>query len=229
MLLLGSGMDPANIMTHDVVAFFNGSLATIMGIGVVCLTHAITFPRDTAWQRHTAEHRLIQRIARALQDSRMIPTAYIASVTRALDDFLRLCGDQKEEDSAQAVAAIQLFALGYEVITLKRAGRQMPTELLEYRRRLVVALTQFLQQSSMLRLSLAETLSEEIYSRSARTLRGDLNSSYAHDIVSTLASSAFIHCIIRQIAWKGRRRIIWKMTALLIIWHRILPAISHNR
>jgi hypothetical protein len=84
MLLLGSGMDPANIMTHDVVAFFNGSLATIMGIGVVCLTHAITFPRDTAWQRHTAEHRLIQRIARALQDSRIIPTAYIASVTMPL-------------------------------------------------------------------------------------------------------------------------------------------------
>ena len=199
MLLLGSGMDPANIMQYDVVAFFNGSLATIMGIGVVCLTHAVTFPRDTGWQRRTAEHRLIQRIARALQDARMIPTAYIASVTRALDDFLRLCGDQKEEDSAQAVAAIQLFALGYEAITLKRAGEHMPTELLLYRRRLVVALTQFLQQSSVLRLSLAETLSEEIYSRSARTLtRGDLNSSYAHDIVSTLASSAVMHEGIRQ-------------------------------
>jgi len=199
MLLLGSGMDPANTMKYDVVAFFNGSLATIMGIGVVCLTHAITFPRDTGWQRHTAEHRLIQRIARALQDARMTPTAYIASVARALDDFLRLCGEQKEEDSAQAVAAIQLFALGYEVITLKQAGEHMPTELLDYRHRLIAALTQFLQQSSVLPLSLAETLSEQIYSRSARTLtRSDLNSSYAHDIVSTLASSAVIHEGIRQ-------------------------------
>jgi hypothetical protein len=43
------------VMKYDVVAFFNGSLATIMGIGVVCLTHAITFPTDTAWQRRTAE------------------------------------------------------------------------------------------------------------------------------------------------------------------------------
>jgi len=70
MLLLGSGMDPTNTMQYDVVAFFNGVLATIMGLGVVCLTQAITFPTNTPWKRRIAERRLIQRIAHALQQSR---------------------------------------------------------------------------------------------------------------------------------------------------------------
>jgi hypothetical protein len=60
MILLGSGMDPTNTMRYNVVVFFNGVLATIMGVGVACLTHAITFPTDTAWKRRVTERRLGQ-------------------------------------------------------------------------------------------------------------------------------------------------------------------------
>lgn len=170
MLLLGSGMDPTNTMQYDVVAFFNGVLATIMGFGVVCLTHAITFPTDTAWKKRIAERRLIQRIARALQQSRMLPIGYLGSVVRTLNDCLLLCGDTVEGDPGQADALINLYALGYEVITLERGGEDMPVELLNYRRRLVSTVTQFLQQPSVLRISLAETLAEETYSCCERTL-----------------------------------------------------------
>jgi uncharacterized membrane protein YccC len=199
MLLLGSGMDPTNTMRYDVVAFFNGVLATIMGVGVVCLTHAITFPTDTAWKKRIAERRLIQRIARALQQSRMLPVGYLGSVVRTLNDCLLLCGDTVEGDPGQADALINLYALGYEVITLERGGEDMPVELLNYRRRLVSTVTQFLQQPSVLRISLAETLAEETYSCCERTLtRGDLASSCVDHIVTTVASSSVVRQRIRQ-------------------------------
>ena len=97
MLLLGSGMDPTDTMHYDVVAYFNGVLATIMGLGVVCLTHAITFPTDTASKRRIAERRLIQRIVRALQQSRMIPLGYVGSVVRTLNDRTKRDRSDKKE------------------------------------------------------------------------------------------------------------------------------------
>jgi uncharacterized membrane protein YccC len=144
MILLANGMDPTNTMQYDVVAFFNGVLATIMGIGVVCLTHAITFPTAIAWKRRIAERRLIQRITRAIQQSRMIPAGYLGSVVRTLNDCLLLYGDTVEGHPGQADALINLYTLGYEVSTLERGGEDMPAELLNYRRRLVSTVTQFL-------------------------------------------------------------------------------------
>jgi uncharacterized membrane protein YccC len=150
MLLLGSGMDRTNTMQYDVVAFFNGVVATIMGAGVARLTHAITFPADNAWKRRTAERRLIQRIARALQQSRMIPVGYLGSVFRTLNDCLQLSVDPVEGATGRNDALINLYALGYEVITFERGGEDMPADLLNYRRRLVSTVTQFVQQPSAL-------------------------------------------------------------------------------
>jgi uncharacterized membrane protein YccC len=199
MLLLGSGIDPTNTMRYDVVAFFNGVLATIMGLGVVCLTHAITFPTDTAWKRRIAERRLIQRISRAVQESWMIPVGYLGSVVRTLNDCLLLCGHQVEGDPDQADALINLCTLGYEVVTLARGGEDMPAELLNYRRRLVSTVAQFLQQPSALRLSRVETVAEEACSCCQRTLlRCDRAISSVNQIVATMASSAVIRQRIRQ-------------------------------
>jgi uncharacterized membrane protein YccC len=199
MLILGSGMDPTNTMKYDVVAFFNGVLATIMGVGVVCLTHAITFPTDTTWKRRIAERRLIQRIARALQESRRIPVRYLGSVVRTLNDCLLLCGDHVEGDRGQADALINLYALGYEVNTLERSGEDMPAELLNYRRTLVSTVTQFFKQPSALQLSRAETLAEETYSCCERIItRGDLAFLCVDHIVTTMASSSVIGLRIRQ-------------------------------
>ena len=199
MLLLGSGMDPTNTMRYDVVAFFNGVLATIMGVGVVCLTHAITFPTDTAWKRSTVERRLIQRIVRALQQSRVSPVGYLGSVMRTLNDCLLLSGGPVEGNQDQAAVLINLYALGYEVITLERGGDDMPSELLKYKRRLVSTVTQLLRQPSTLQLSRAERSAEETYCYCVRILAtSDLNSSCAHHVASAMASSAVIRQRIRQ-------------------------------
>jgi uncharacterized membrane protein YccC len=199
MLLLGSGMNPTNAMQYDVVAFFNGALATIMGVGVVCLAHATTFPTDTTWKRRIGERRLIQRIAQALQEPRTLPIGYLGSVARTLNDCLLLWDDKVEGDPGRADALINLSMLGYEVITLERGGEDMPAELLNYRRRVVSAVSRFLQQPSALELSRAETLAEEICSCCERTLiNSDLAPSCADHIVSTLASSSVIRQRIRQ-------------------------------
>ena len=199
MLLLGSGMDPNNTMQYDVIAFFNGVLANIMGVGVVCLTHAIIFPTDAAWRRRVAERRLIQRIARALQDSRTVRVRYLGSVVRSLNDYLLLYDDHIEGDPGKVDPLISLCTLGYEVITLEPGGEDIPAELLNYRRRLVSAVTEFLQHPSALQLSRAETLAEEIYYYCVRTLtRSDLNSSGARQIASAMASSAVIRQRLRQ-------------------------------
>jgi uncharacterized membrane protein YccC len=199
MLLLGSGMDPNNTMQYDVVAFFNGVLANIMGVCVVCLAHAITFPTDAAWKRRIAEHRLIQRIVRALQEPRLTPVGYLGSVVRTLNDYLLLSGGHVDADPNRADGLISLYALGYEASTLERGAKDMPAELLNYRRRLVSAVTQFLQHPSALQFSRTETLVEEAYSYCVRTLtRGDLASSCVDQIVSTMASSAVIRERIRQ-------------------------------
>jgi uncharacterized membrane protein YccC len=200
MLLLGSGMDPNNLMQYDVIAFFNGILANIMGVCVVCLTHAITFPTDAAWRRRIAERRLIQRIARALQQPRLIPVGYLGSVVRSLNDYLLLYGNQVEGNPGKADSLIRLYALGYEVSTLELGGEDTPAELLNYRRRLVSAVTQFLQHPSALQLSRAKMLAEEIHDYCERTLtRNDLASSCLDQIVSIMASSAVIRERIRGV------------------------------
>jgi hypothetical protein len=120
-------------------------------------------------------------------------------VVRSLNDYLLLCGDTVEGDPGQADALINLFTLGYEVITLERGGQDMPTELLNYRRRLVFTVTRFLEQPSALQLSRAETLAEETCSCCERTLtRSDLAFSSVDQILSTMASSAVIRQRIRQ-------------------------------
>jgi hypothetical protein len=172
-----------------------------MGVGVVCLTHAITFPNDAAWRRRVAERRLIQRIARALQEPRLMPVGYIGSVVRTLNDYLLLCGDHVEGEPDRVDGLVSFYALGYEAISLKRGSEDVPAELSNCRRRLVSAVTQFLQHPSALQLSRAEKLVEETYAYCVRTLtRGDLTSSCAEQIVSAMASSAVIRQRIRGVA-----------------------------
>jgi hypothetical protein len=199
MLIMGSGINPSNEMQYDAVAFFNGVLATIVGVGVVCLTHFITFPTDRAWKRRIAERSLIQRIAQALQKPRMVPIGYLGWVVRSLHDFLLLSGDIGEGNRDRAATLIRLFALGYEVTNLKRSGEDMPAELSAYSHRLVSAVTHFFEQPSPLQLSVVRTLSEQTSSCCERFLtRSDVDPLYRDQIAAAMAGSLVIGQTIDQ-------------------------------
>ena len=70
IILFGNGLAPENIMRYDVVGFFNGVLATILGVGMVCLVQSLMFPDNGNRRIVAATKRLI--IPKVSSDKRTI-------------------------------------------------------------------------------------------------------------------------------------------------------------
>ncbi|HYY27712.1 MAG TPA: FUSC family protein [Chthoniobacterales bacterium] len=137
MLLLAGGLDPANEMQYDVVAFFNGVSATILGVGVVCLTHRLVFPSQADQRKVATFKRLARRTVRSIGQGNMTGIAYLGSVVIMLNDLLLLVDRPEESERNRADWALDLCGLGYEIINLQQAGGHLPIKLAYYKRRLM--------------------------------------------------------------------------------------------
>jgi uncharacterized membrane protein YccC len=193
MLLLASGLDPQNIMDYDVVAFFNGALATILGVGTVGLAHRLLFPRQANRSKIAVIKRLRQRTVRNIEHGKMTGVAYLGSIVRILNDLLLLSDQSEEPEQKRAGWAVDLCALGYEIVTLQQAGGHLPVTLAHCQRVLVSEIAGFLREPSDARLLAVKDVSEKAYESCLRTL-GDADpaSPLADRIASSLASLAVI-------------------------------------
>jgi uncharacterized membrane protein YccC len=199
MLLLAGGLDPANEMQYDVVAFFNGVSATILGVGMVCLTHRLVFPLQSDQRKVATFKRLAQRTVRSIGQGNMTGIAYLGSVVIMLNDLLSLIDRPEESEHHRADWALGLCALGYEIINLQQADGHVPIKLAYYKRRLALEIAGFLSEPSDAGLLTAKYVSEKACAYCSRVLAEvDPNSSLANDFTSGLASFAAIRDQLKQ-------------------------------
>jgi hypothetical protein len=163
ILVVAEGLDPANEMQYDGVAFFNGVLATILGVGTVFLMHRLVFPRRANQRKVAALKRLTQRTVRCIDQGKMTGIEYLGSAVIVLNDLLSLLDRPEEPNHNQADWAVDLCALGYEVVTLQQAGGDLPVRLVQYGRKLVLEIVGFLREPSDVRFLAVKGLSEKAY------------------------------------------------------------------
>jgi uncharacterized membrane protein YccC len=197
MYILAGGLDPANEMQYDVAAFFNGALATILGVGVVCLTHRLVFPSQANQREGATLQRLAQRTLRSIGQREMTGIAYLGSVVIMLNDLLSLVDQESQHNRAEW--ALDLCALGYEIINLEQAVGHVPIRLAYYKRRLALEIAGFLPEPSNAGLSTAKCAAEKACAYCSRLLAEvDPNSSLANQVMSSLASFAAIRDRLKQ-------------------------------
>jgi uncharacterized membrane protein YccC len=193
ILLVAEGLDPANEMQYDVVAFFNGVLATILGVGTVFLMHRLVFPRRANQRKVAALKRLTQRTVRCIDQGKMTGIEYLGSAVIVLNDLLSLLDWPEEPNHNRADWAVDLCALGYEVVTLQQAGGDLPVRLAQYGRKLALEIVGFLREPSDVRFLAVQRISEQAYYSCLRALgTADPDSPSADHIASSLASLAVI-------------------------------------
>lgn len=199
MYILAGGLDPANEMQYDVAAFFNGALATILGVGVVCLTHRLVFPTQANQRKVVTLQRLAQRTVRSIGQGKMTGIAYLGSVVIMLNDLFSLVDRPEESRHNRADWALDLCALGYEITNLQQVVGLLPIKLAYYKRRLALDIAGFLPEPSNAGLLTAKCTSEKACAYCSRLLAEvDPNSYLANHITSSLASFAAIRDRLKQ-------------------------------
>jgi hypothetical protein len=118
---------------------------------------------------------------------------YLGSAVIVLNDLLSLLDWPEEPNHNQADWAVDLCALGYEVVTLQQAGGDLPVRLAQYGRKLVLEIVGFLREPSDVRFLAVQRISEQAYYSCLRALgTADPDSPLADHIASSLASLAVI-------------------------------------
>src|SRR5260370_10516654 len=188
-----SGLNPANEMKYDVVAFLNGVLATMLGVSTMCVTNRLLFPSRANQRRAGVTGRLRQSIARSIGQANVTSLEYLGSVARTLTDVLSPSAQGEELDRNRAEWGIDLCALGYEIVTLQNVCGYVSTRLAYYQRELVREIAGLLQEPSGVRLLAAQGVSEKAYHSCLRALASlEPDRPSADRIASSLASFATI-------------------------------------
>src|SRR5258708_21834422 len=162
--------DPGNEMKYDVGAFLNGVLATMLGVSTMCVTNRLLFPSRANQRRAGVTGRLRQSIARSIGQANVTSLEYLGSVARTLTDVLSPSAQGEELDRNRAQWGIDLYAPGYEIVTLQNGCGYVSTRLVYYQRELVREIAGLLQEPSGVRLLAAQGVSEKAYNSCLRAL-----------------------------------------------------------
>lgn len=161
MMLLMGGLEPANEMTYDVVAFFNNVPATILGVSIACLTHRLIFP-STPSQRKLAVNRQLSRLTlRSITRGKVSDAQYLGWTVRTVSDLLALFDQDNERDRKRFDWAVEIWELGYELVNLRSAYKNAPSEIAHCGATLTSVAENLLRQPSKRRLTLAVRVCEK--------------------------------------------------------------------
>jgi uncharacterized membrane protein YccC len=199
LLLFGSGFAPENTMHYDVVTFFNGMVATILGVGMTCLVQGLVFPDQANRRILGATRRLTTWIAAGIGKGKLTGIEYVGATVRPLNDLLTVIDQLEKTEQSKADWAIDLYALGHAIVDLQHAGRHLARTVTDCGQRLTRDISSFLQDPSPSHLLAAKGACKNGYNSCLRALASvDPNSTAADQIASTLASLAVIRHRLNQ-------------------------------
>jgi uncharacterized membrane protein YccC len=98
MFLLMGGLEPANEMTYDAVAFFNNVPATILGVAIVCLTDRLIFPSTPRHRKLAATKQLLRLTVRSITQGKVSDAEYLGRTVRTVTGLSALFDQNKEPD-----------------------------------------------------------------------------------------------------------------------------------
>ena len=197
IILFGNGLAPENIMQYDVVAFFNGVLATILGVSLACLVQSLVFPDNANRRIVAATKRLTHWITTSIEKGKLTEIEYVGATVRPLNDLLALV-DQSDE-LYRADWAIDLYALGHEIVNLQNARGDVTSGIADCSQETIQDISSLLQDPSLPHLLVAKGASKNGYDSCLHALAGiDPNSTAADHIASSLASFAVIRHRLNQ-------------------------------
>jgi uncharacterized membrane protein YccC len=199
MLLFGNGLAPENAMQYDVVAFFNGVLATILGVGLACLVESLVFPDNADRRILAATKRLAHWIAASIGKGELTGIEYVGATARALNDLLTEIDQLEKPEQSIADRAIDLYALGHEIVNLRHARGHLTRTVTDCDQRLTRDIFSLLQNPGPSQLLVAKGASKKGYDSCLHALASvDPNSTAADYLASSLASFAVIRHRLNQ-------------------------------
>lgn len=207
IILFGNGLAPENIMQYDVVAFFNGVLATILGVGLACLAQSLVFPDNANRRIVAATERLTHWIAASIGKRQSTGgkrqstgIEYVGATVRPLHDLLTLIDQLEKPEPNKADWAVDLYALGHEIVDLQQTRRHLTRTVTDCGQRLIRDMSSLLQDPSPSHLLAAKGSSKKGYDSCLHALASvDPNSPAAGHIASSLASFAVIQHRLNQL------------------------------
>jgi uncharacterized membrane protein YccC len=199
ILLFGNGLAPENAMQYDVVAFFNGALATILGVGLACLAQSLVFPDNAHRRVLAATKRLMHWITASIGKGKLTGIEYVGATARALNDLLTVIDQLEKPESSKADRVINFYALGHEIINLQQVREDLTRTVTDYDQRLIRDIFSLLQDPSPSHLLVAKGASQKGYDSCLQALASVApNSIAAEHIASSLASFAVIRHRLNQ-------------------------------
>jgi uncharacterized membrane protein YccC len=197
IILFGNGLAPENIMQYDVVAFFNGVLAMILGLSMVGLVQSLVFPDNANRRILAATKRLTEWIAVSIGKRKLTGIEYVGATARPLNDLLALV-DQSDEPY-RADWGIDLCALGHEIVNLQNARGDVTSRVEDCSQETIRDISSLLQDPSPSQLVVAKGASKNGYDSCLHALASvDPKSTAADHIASSLASFAVIRHRLNQ-------------------------------
>jgi uncharacterized membrane protein YccC len=161
MIVLMNGMEPANEITYDVVVFFNNVSAIILGVGIVCVTHRLIFPSTPSHRKLAATRQLLRLTVRSITQRKVSDAEYLGRTVRTATDVFALSAQNKERDRMYFAWAVEIWELAYELVNLRSACEDAPSEIAHCGAALALAIANFLRQPSKRLLTLAVSVSEK--------------------------------------------------------------------
>jgi uncharacterized membrane protein YccC len=199
IILLGNGLAPENIMQYDVVAFFNGVLATILGVGLACLADSLVFPDNANRRIVAATKRLTHWIATSVGKGKLTGIEYVGATVRPLNDLLTLIDQLEKPEPNKADWAVDLYALGHESVDLQHTRGHLTRTVTDCGHRLTRDISSLLQDPSPSHLMAAKGACKNGYDTCLQALASvDPNSTAADQIACTLARFAVIRHRLNQ-------------------------------
>ncbi len=200
IILFGNGLAPENIMQYDVVAFFNGVLATILGVGLACLAQSLVVPWRIPTDEYSRRHeRLTHWIAASIGKRQSTGIEYVGATVRPLHDLLTLIDQLEKPEPNTADWAVDLHALGHEIVDLQQTRGHLTRTVTDCGQRLIRDISSFLQAPTPSHLLAAKGASKKGYDSCLHALESvDPNSTAADQIASSLASFAVIRHRLNQ-------------------------------
>jgi uncharacterized membrane protein YccC len=188
LLLFGSGFAPENTMHYDVVTFFNGVAATILGVGMTCLVQALVFPDQANRRILGATRRLTAWIAASIGKGKLTGIEYVGATVRPLNDLLTVIDQLETPEQSKADWAIDLYALGHEIVDLQNTPRHLTRTVTDCGQRLTRDISSLLQDPSPSHLLAAKGTCKNGYVSCLHALANlDPNSTAADQIASSFA------------------------------------------
>jgi uncharacterized membrane protein YccC len=199
ILLFGNGLAPENTMQYDVVAFFNGVLAMILGVGLACLVQSLVFPDNANRRILAATKRLTHWIAASIEKGKLTGIEYVGATARPLNDLLTVIDQLEKPEQSKADGAIDLYALGHEIVNLQNARGDVTSRVEDCTQETIQDISNLLQDPSPSHLLVTKGASENGYDACLHALASvDPNSPAADHVASSLASFAVIRHRLKQ-------------------------------